>query len=806
MEGATKSYVQVAVQKHLDMLFTYHLPDGAVGLLQIGTRISVDFKGREEVGILVRFGNPEGIVETKPVLSPVDPFPFINEREIDLALFLSEYYLSPIGETISAMIPGGIGISCDDVFALSSKGAELYDLWKSSEKMTGALIRFVSQNGLVSFSDIKDKFGPFEVLTSLRELIDKGLILVRRFITNKRDVWKDGFLIPSYRLIEESERITSKKKVEFTGELIRAGKYNFKRAVGKYKANLINEMLNDGLIFYILNETKDAEPIIRRPQLSEPTIEQERALKQLDETLEKKRVHLVFGVAGSGKTYLYIKMAERVLNVGRNVIILVPEISLTPQAIERYTSAFGDCVRATHSNMTPKQRFDVWRQVREGSVRLVIGPRSAVFTPFDNLGLIVVDEEHDASYKQSDTDPRYNARDVSLYIGRRYELPVILGSSTPSLETYHRAITGKFAISILKERVEGYPMPDVEIVDMRRAEKDARAPIFSARLINEIEKTLGEGRQVIVLQNRRGFATVALCKSCGWTIRCKNCDVTMTYHKEMNILICHYCYHKRSVPKNCPECGEDKIELLGFGTERIVEDLKKAVGDVIIGRMDTDATRKRGSHAEILSEFDAGRFQVLVGTQMVSKGLDYPNVGLVGVVNADTSLVFPDFRAGERTYQLIAQVVGRSGRSKFGGRAVIQTFHPLHYSIELASKLDYIGFFEREMEYRRRLLYPPYSRLAVLHIEDRRGEKAQENAGRVREALMRGGVSGGVRVLGPAPAPISRMRGYFRWQILIFGRRVKDIHETIRAIKGVRFGKYGKFGRIAIDIDPEDLL
>jgi len=805
MEGTTERYVQVAVQKHLDMLFTYHLPDEAIGLIPIGTRILVDFKGREEIGVLISFGNPENIVETKPVLSPVDAFPFLSEREIDLALFLSEYYLSPIGETAGAMVPGGVGISCDDVFALSRKGAEMSNLWESSEKMTGAVMRFVSQNGIVSFSDLKDRFGPFEILTPLRDLVDKGLILVKRFATNKRDVWKDGFLIPAQKLISESEGITGKKKIEFTGELIRAGQLSSKSAIGRFKTEIINEMLNSGLIFFILDDRGEAKQT-GTPELPEPTVEQEVALKQLEETLEKKRVHLIFGVAGSGKTYLYIKMAEKVLNAGRSVIVLVPEISLTPQAIERYTSAFGDCVRATHSNMTPKQRFDVWKKAREGSVRLVIGPRSAIFTPFADVGLIVVDEEHDASYKQSDTDPRYSARDVALYIGRRYKIPIILGSSTPSLETYHRAITGKFAMSILKERVESYPMPEVEIVDMRRAEKDARAPIFSVQLTKEIERTLGEGRQAIVLQNRRGFATVAVCKSCGWTIRCKNCDVTMTYHKGMNILICHYCYHKRSVPMTCPECGEENIELLGFGTERVVEDLKKAIGDVTVGRMDTDATRKRGSHAEILSEFDAGRFQVLVGTQMVSKGLDYPNVGLVGVVNADTSLVFPDFRAGERTYQLIAQVVGRSGRSSQGGRAVIQTFHPLHYSIELASRLDYVGFFEREMEYRRRLLYPPYSRLAVLHIEDRRGEKAQENAHRVREAITRGGTVEGVRVLGPAPAPISRMRGYYRWQILIFGRRVRDIHETIRAIKGVRFGRYGKFGRIAIDIDPEDLL
>ncbi|MGQ9569797.1 MAG: replication restart helicase PriA [bacterium] len=805
MEGVGERYVQVAVQKHLDMLFTYHLPDSAIGLIHIGTRVLVDFKGREEIGVITGFGNPESIVETKPVLSTVDAFPFLSEREIDLAIFLSEYYLSPIGETISAMVPGGIGISCEDIFALPEKGVEMSKLWESSEKMTGALMKFISKSGSVSFSEIKDRFGPFEILSPLRELVDKGLISVKRFVTNKRDVLKDGFFIPSQKLISESETIIGKKKVEFVSELIRAERYEFKRAIGRFKINLISEMLRDGLIFFIFNTSTNIVKM-ERPQLPEPTVEQEIALKQLNETLEKKRVHLIFGASGSGKTYLYIKMAEKVLDVGRSVIVLVPEISLTPQAIERYTSAFGDCVRATHSNMTPKQRFDVWKRAREGTVRLVIGPRSSIFTPFDNLGLIVVDEEHDSSYKQSDTDPRYNARDVALYIGRRYSIPVILGSSTPSLDTYYRAITRKYAISVLKERVENYPMPEVEIVDMRRAEKDARTPIFSLKLTNEIEKTLSEGRQVIVLQNRRGFATVAICKSCGWTVRCRNCDVTMTYHKGMNILICHYCYHKRSVPKTCPECGEEKIELLGFGTERVVEDLKRAVGDVNIARMDTDATRKRGSHAEILSEFDAGRFQVLVGTQMVSKGLDYPNVGLVGVVNADTSLVFPDFRAGERTYQLIAQVVGRSGRSSRGGRAIIQTFHPIHYSIELASRLDYAHFFEREMEYRRRLLYPPYSRLAVIHIEDRRVEKARENAQRVREAILRGGVVGGVRVIGPAPAPISKMKGYFRWQILIFARRVRDIHETIRAIKGVRFGKYGKFGRLAIDIDPEDLL
>ncbi len=803
MTGRGDSFVQVAVQRHLNRLFTYHLSDEAVGLVSIGDRVLIDFAGKIETGVVVSFGNPEGIKETKPVIAPIDLFPFLSGGDIELAQFVSEYYFSPIGETISAMVPGNIGISCEDVFTISDKGAEMYDAWVASEKTTGDMMRYVASHGLVSFSDMRERFGDFEVLTPLRELVNKKLISVRRFITDKRRLWKDGYLTPTPKLITEGEVLTGKKRTEFVSEMVRAGRVDFTYALERYKRRLIDEMLRGGFIFFHLDGEKGAIP--DKPLLPSPTNEQAVALKQLKKTLSEKGISLVFGVAGSGKTYLYIRMADEVLRRGKNVIVLVPEISLTPQAIERYTDAFGDVAYVTHSNMTMHQRFEVWRSAKLGISKLIIGPRSAIFAPFDNLGLIVVDEEHDASYKQSDTDPRYNARDVALYLSRRYGIPVILGSSTPSLESYHRAITGRYNLCVLKHRVLEYPMPAVKIVDMRRADRHSKSPIFSIKLVSMIEEAISKGRQVILLQNRRGFATVAICKKCGFTIRCRNCDVTMTYHKATGRLLCHYCHYKRSVPKKCPECGEEAIELLGFGTERVVEGLNEVLGEVKIGRMDTDATRKRGVHTEILSDFEAGRYQVLVGTQMVSKGLDYPNVTLVGVINADTSLMFPDFRAGERTYQLIAQVVGRSGRSAEGGEAIIQTFHPLHYSIELASKLDYVTFFEREMEYRRRLVYPPYSRVGVILIEDRRSEKARERASAVREVIVRGGVGEKVRVLGPAPAPISRLRGYYRWQILLFAKRAVDIHSIVKA-SGLKFGRYSKYGRVVVDIDPVDLL
>ncbi len=552
------------------------------------------------------------------------------------------------------------------------------------------------------------------------------------------------------------------------------------------------------------------EPRVEEPpQEFPPTValslteEQRRAVGAILQAVETHRhqVFLLHGITGSGKTEVYLQAIQGVVDQGRGSIVLVPEISLTPQTVERFKGRFGQKrVAILHSALLESQRLKEWRRIRSGEVQVVVGARSAIFAPLRELGLIVVDEEQETSYKQEDS-PRYHAREVAIHRGELARAPVILGSATPSLESFTRAKTGAYRLLTLSERIDQVPLPQVEVIDMRQElGRGRRGRIFSRTLEEALAETLSQRQQAILFLNRRGFSTIVQCRKCGFLLRCKSCRVSLTYHIASRQMICHTCHAKTEPPEICPQCRSDYVRFQGLGTERVESELARIFPQASIARMDTDATSVRGSHARILGDFQEHKIDFLIGTQMVAKGLDFPRVTLVGVISADTALNLPDFRSAERTFQLLTQVAGRAGRGALPGRVIIQTYAPHHYAIQAASRHDYIGFYAQETAIRKELGLPPFSRLVRLTVRSLREGSSFEAADRIARAC-RQQLPPSIEILGPAPANPYRLRRSVRWQILLKSPTLDQIPENL-ATRLLKKSRLPKGCAMAIDVDP----
>ncbi|MEA3489289.1 MAG: primosomal protein N' [Candidatus Omnitrophota bacterium] len=543
------------------------------------------------------------------------------------------------------------------------------------------------------------------------------------------------------------------------------------------------------------------EPVRVEPALAHiPNREQKRVLDEINKCVDERRheVFLLHGITGSGKTEIYLQTMENVISKGGSGVMLVPEISLTPQTVERFMSRFGDKVAVFHSRMLQSAKFAEWKRIKDGNARVVVGPRSAVFSPFKDPGIFIVDEEHEPSYKQEDA-PRYHAREVAIERARCAGVPVILGSATPSLESYSRALKGEYRLVELKQRIKEKELPRVKLVDMR-LEFDTRVgrTVVSRILEEALRKDISKKQQALIFLNRRGFSTFVICRKCGYLLKCPKCDSPMVFHQAKNELICHYCNRRIPPPGICPGCNEDYLMYKGTGTQKVETELKKIMPQAGIARMDSDAMSKRGAHERVLREFREHKIDIIVGTQMIAKGLDFPKVTLVGVISADANLNLPDFRAGERTFNLITQVAGRAGRGDLGGEVIVQTYTPENYAIRLAAKHDYVGFFKEEIESRRQLLFPPFVNLVKITLRARKEENVMESAGRLAKILVK--KIPDIEKLGPAPSPIAKLRGYYRWNILIKARdRMKIVKQLGSALKGFRKGT-GVL--MAVDVDP----
>ncbi len=808
--------VSVALPLPVDQAFTYAVegppPD-------VGTRVMVPFRRGVQVGFVVGEGTP--VPRVRKILARLEEKPSVPADLLELARWIADYYVAPLGQVLRAVVPGPlVDRSRDHLVALASPGPGV-----SLSRSEANLLDHLGPPGQGRSADaLRRALGTGSFWPLVRRLEGLGLIghetvlprppspLTRRVVVLQRELGTlaelDDVFARSHRQRDAYERlIGSGGRVPLAG-LLEDG---FSRSVVK------------GLVDKAIARLEEEE-VIRDPfrlmeadegDLPPLTRAQREAIRGLSGLLGSGRTALLHGVTGSGKTRVYVELLREVVEAGGSGIVLVPEIALTPQTVQRFRGAFGDAVAVLHSGLSDGERFDAWRGLRDGRTRVAIGARSAVFAPLSSLGVVIVDEEHDGSYKQSDV-PRYHGRDVAVMRSRVAGALCVLGSATPSLETWANAGSGKYDKFQLPDRVGGGALPAVEVVDLRSGSARSREPdrpapsvgaagghILSGSLRAALARRLASGEQSVVLLNRRGYASFSLCRECGDVMACVQCSVSMTYHRGRRTMLCHHCGHTDVPPKRCIRCGSEDLSFKGLGTEQVERVLTEAFPEARIARMDVDTTGGKWAHQEILDRVGEGSVDILLGTQMIAKGLDFPRVTLVGVVNADVGLHLPDFRAAERTFQLLAQVAGRAGRGVLGGEVIIQTYVPEHYVIRAAVGHDYIGFVEREMALRRDPPYPPHVRMARLVVSSPVQTEAVEAAEALGQWLLKNPKKG-VAVLGPAPAPIERLHKRYRWHVLLRGG-ARGLGHLLHEVSG-GFSPPGSDVRISIDRDPVHLM
>lgn len=806
-----KQIVEVAISLPVQKTFYYNIPERMIGSLQVGMRLLVPFKGRRitafSIEILER--PPEEIKERlRDVEEILDDTPIIDHQMLHLYRWISDYYLHPLGEVIKTGLPPGLQPKSESILELTEEGLRSLNLG-GLEPIQEKVLREIERNGKISFNRILRKFHKELSRSQVLSWERKGLLQIKAGI-NGRKV-KPRFENVVYFKAEEPHE-SLKKREKAILDFIKERKtisYSELRREFKNLSNPVQSLKAKGLISIskkeiFRNHSSKSELIpYPKPAL---TPNQKIALDEIIKGIRSKRYSpfLIYGVTGSGKTEIYLRAVEEVLQQGKEAIVLVPEISLTSQLLSRFNDRFAKNLSLLHSAMSQGERYDQWRKVWRGEVKIVIGARSAIFAPFKNIGIIVVDEEHDPSYKQEER-LKYNARDLAVVRAKQSNATLLLGSATPSLESFYNAEKGKFHLIKLPERIEGKPLPHIEVIDMRKDKG-----ILSERLKALLQKNIEEKRQGFLFLNRRGFANFILCRDCGFTFKCPNCSVTLTFHLRDKSLKCHYCDYKIFPPGDCPSCKGYQLKAMGIGTERLEEEIRSLFPDAHVERMDRDTTRRRRSHQRILKRLESGEIGILIGTQMIVKGHDFPNITFVGVVSADTSLHFPDFRSSERTFQLLTQVAGRAGRGERPGEVIIQTFNPEHYSIAKARDHNFIGFYNEEIKFRKSLDYPPFFRLInfrVIGNSERRTRLMAEHMGRIGRSLLENNYKNGIELLGPSMAPFSKIRGKFRWQMLAKSKNHIILHKFARELE-IRFFEETK-GRginLDIDVDPVSIL
>ncbi len=651
------------------------------------------------------------------------------------------------------------------------------------------IIRVIDED--IVLNDELIKLGKFMKEKTLAPLISCYQVMLPKALKAKNNVVINKKYETFYKLNKNVVDVKLNDSQQEIVDMFKTREMISRKEILDISISSLNTLVKKNILVKCLVEKYRTDYLDKSDRVKELTLEQQKVVDSVN--LFSNDVYLLHGVTGSGKTEVYIKLIEKVLNLGKTAIMLVPEISLTPQMVSRFEQVFGNKIAALHSALSDGEKYDEWRRIVRGEVSIVIGARSAVFAPLTNIGIIIIDEEHSDSYKQ-DNNPRYNAKDIAIERARNYNCPVLMGSATPSLDTYARAIKNVYKLLNLPNRVNGKDLPHIDIVDMNEEMKYSKGH-FSKRLLDEIKKTVKNKEQVILLLNRRGYSSFVSCKNCSYTMKCPNCDISLTYHKSSNMLRCHYCGYGTNLLHTCPSCGENSISTLGVGTEKIEEELNSLIEDAKILRMDVDTTSKKGMHKKMITAFKNHEYDILLGTQIVAKGLDFPLVTLVGVINADTSLNIPDFRSSENTFDLLCQTSGRSGRSKNQGKVIIQTFNKDHYAIKYSKEHDYIGFFKKEMDIRRKLKYPPYYFLCYLKISGKDDNYILNEANKIKRSLERNLSS--TIILGPSPATVFKVNNIYRYGIIMKYKNSKDLYDVLTRI----MNHYQSNNKVVIDID-----
>ena len=812
-------FVEVILPLAIEGTYTYRVPRDLVEDLEIGKRVIVPF-GRSKLysGIMAEVHQqaPERY-EAKYIYEILDDKPIVNDKQLKLWEWIRTYYFCTLGEVMQAALPSALKLASETVLSLKSAEEDASPVELSDKEYT--VIEALELAGTLKVSEVVKILGQKRVFPIIHRLLEKGLILLSEDVQDRYKPKMNTFLRlhPDYHpqedkkaLIESLSRAPKQLDALLAFYMLRSEDPWVEKTTLLERAacgpSALKALIEKG-VFQVqkkavsrFSKAWDVEDI-----QFELSPRQAEALDEIQTHFLEKEVVLLHGVTASGKTQLYIKCIEAVLEQGKSVLYLLPEIALTSQIVERLKVYFGDAIGVYHSRLNEQERAEVWKNVGEGKTRLILGARSAVFLPFHNLELLIVDEEHEVSYKQFNPAPRYHGRDTAIYLSTLYEAKVLLGSATPALETYYNALSGKYGLVRLEERFGDAALPEVQIVSLREKTKDKYLnPIFSENLLSEIKEALERKEQVILFQNRRGHTPFLLCHTCGYTPKCIHCDVSLTFHKSSGQLHCHYCGFKESLLQVCPACGSTHIQSKGFGTERIEEELERLLPQARIARLDLDTTRNKYSFDQILQDFDAHRFDVLIGTQMVAKGLDFGKVSLIGIIQADSLINFPDFRAFERSFALLAQVSGRAGRRGKGGKVLIQAYAIQHRILKQVQEHDFQGMFQTEIEERKTFAYPPFFRLIRIDVKHKNADFLPQASSALAGLLN---AQFGAAILGPEVPLVGKIRGYYIHTFLL---KVALQHQSTRKVKlalkdiltSFHTDKTYKGTFVTIDVDP----
>ncbi|MBT8296020.1 MAG: primosomal protein N' [Gramella sp.] len=805
----------------LDNRFTYSLSEAEADFIKPGMRIAVQFgKNRIYTGIVAEIHqNPPEVYEAKPIHQILDEKPLLSEKQLKFWTWLATYYLCTEGEVMRAALPGAFLLESESIVKLAGEiETELEELNDDEYLVIEALQRQTS----MKIQEVEQLLDRKKVLPVINKLVSKGLVDLNQEIYEQFKPKEVRYvrLNPAYEaesemhhLLDELSRAPKQREIllsyfSITAKSKKALKVKELLKESGANASVLKSLIDKGIFeeFYLETDRISFSGEINSHEINFNQFQQT-AFYEIQEHFSQDKVCLLHGVTSSGKTEIYIKLIEEAVNRGKQALYLLPEIALTTQLIKRLQKYFGDKVLVYHSKYSLNERVEIYRHVLENSEKgqIVIGARSCIFLPFQDLGLIVVDEEHESTFKQYDPAPRYHARDAAVVLANMFSANIILGSATPSIESYFNADHNKYALVELNRRYGDVLMPEVEIVDIKTAHKKKKMTgHFSERLIEEIRASLKEDEQVILFQNRRGYSPVMECNTCGHSPQCPNCDVSLTYHSHNNQLRCHYCGYHIAMQYQCMACSSNEVTTKGFGTEQVETELKALFPEHKIARMDQDTTRGKYAYEKIIAAFENEETDILIGTQMLTKGLDFRKVSLVGIMNADNLLNFPDFRAHERSFQLMLQVAGRSGRTRKRGKVLIQTYNPYHQIIQQVSTGDYQGMYKEQLEDRYNYQYPPYYRLIRLTLKCRDYSKTNEAAEWLARALEN---VFDRYVLGPEFPPVARIRNEYYKNILIkipkqqsLGKTKKMVHRILTTFKAI--GAYRSV-RVVVNVDPQ---
>lgn len=822
---AAERYAQVVVDQGgaaLDREFTYAVPAHLEGDLQVGSFVLVPFGRRRLPGWVTGFTDDPPDVRIRPVDELLVDEPVFDERGLALARWIAEHYMSPLRDALRCLLPPGAGRDTQTWVAVECGAAEGASQLHRAPRQLQVFEALASAGEALELDELvvtvqeRDaSANRSTIMSAVRSLEERGLVCVRRTLAS-----------PSVReRRQQIARLAGRRNWAQVADQLQS------RAPRQAETILELQAAEDGLLVAELHRGAvnalaekglvkiTEEPVRRRPEgaglegqgeeFLTLTDHQRCVLEQIDEALRRREYHglLLHGVTGSGKTEVYLHAIASALRQGRGAVVLVPEIALTPQMVGRFRGRFGERLALLHSALSAGERYDEWMRVQRGEADLVVGARSAIFAPLDEIGVIVIDEEHERAYKQ-DSPPRYHAVEVARRRAKQHAAVLIMGSATPSLESYHQARNPECEIALceLPERIDSRPLPEVEIIDLRGETLMGRGGTFSQRLLDALDGVLARREQAMLFLNRRGYSTFVICKSCGFTLNCEDCSVSLIYHHQSREMRCHHCDFAVPVPAVCPSCGSEDIGFHGLGTERVADQIAREFEGVRVLRMDRDTTGGKGAYARILQEFARRQADVLIGTQMIAKGHDFPDVTLVGVLNADTGLNRPDFRASEHTFQLLTQVAGRAGRADKPGRVLVQTYNPEHPAITNASRHDYESFYSYELAKRRENMYPPFARLVNLTISDEDADRALGIARRIAYELQERGVRhkrGRVQFVGPAQAPLAKLRGRYRYHLLLKGQSSGELRAALAAVLDT-LGDEAE--AVTVDVDPLDMM